>query len=204
MKKNRLPSRTTVQRAAQNAPSGSQILRIIAGQWRGRKLSFVNADGLRPTGDRIRETLFNWLMPHLAAARCLDAFSGSGALGIEALSRGAKSVTMIEKAPSAAKQIESNLQLLKSEQAVVVQADCLQWLQQTPPEPFDIVFLDPPFEHDLWQASIEALVENSWLADEACVYIETPKDFTLNTPSHWHLHREKHAGGVSYRLYYCN
>lgn len=180
-----------------------QTLRIIGGQWRGRKLPFVGAEGLRPTGDRIRETLFNWLMPDLPGARCLDVFSGSGALGLEALSRGAESATLLELNAQAATQIGQNLRLLQSDRGRVVQTDSLSWLQQqNTGSPYDVVFLDPPFQQDLWQASIEALEINGWLAQDAAIYIETPRNAPLSTPTHWHLHREKHAGGVSFRLFY--
>ncbi|NHO67982.1 16S rRNA (guanine(966)-N(2))-methyltransferase RsmD [Aestuariicella hydrocarbonica] len=193
-------------RPAKSTPkqSGSQTLRIIGGQWRGRKLPFVSADGLRPTGDRIRETLFNWLMPDLPGANCLDVFSGSGALALEALSRGAKSATLLELNPQAAAQIRHNLSLLQCPQAQLVQTDSLSWLQRpTPPSAtFDIVFVDPPFQHDFWQATITALEDHQWLSDGAAIYIETPKHLPLNIPANWHLHREKHAGDVSFRLFY--
>lgn len=181
----------------------AHTLRIIGGQWRGRKLTILSADGLRPTGDRIRETLFNWLMPQLPGARCLDVYSGSGALGLEALSRGAATATMLELNPKAAAQIRQHLDLLKCEQGTVVQTDSLTWLQQpVAGAGFDIVFVDPPFELDLWQATIDALNQPGWLREGAAIYIETPRNRPVTTPAHWHLHREKHAGDVSYRLYY--
>lgn len=189
-------------------PPGHQTLRIIGGQWRGRKLPFVSADGLRPTGDRIRETLFNWLMPDLPGAHCLDAFSGSGALALEALSRGAQSATLLELNPQAAAQIRHNLSLLQCDRGQVIQTDSLAWLQQpthpaaTPSPTFDIVFVDPPFQHDFWQATIAALEDHQWLSKGAAIYIETPKNLPLSIPANWQLHREKHAGGVSFRLFY--
>lgn len=180
-----------------------QTLRIIGGQWRGRKLPFVGAEGLRPTGDRIRETLFNWLMPDLPGARCLDVFSGSGALGLEALSRGAEAATLLELNTQAATQIEQNLRLLQSDRGRVVRTDSLSWLQhKNDGSPYDVVFLDPPFQQDLWQAAIEALELNGWLSPNAAIYIETPRNEPLCTPTHWHLHREKHAGSVNFRLFY--
>ena len=193
--------RSRSSRPADNNGKGRQSLRIIGGQWRGRKLEFASADGLRPTGDRIRETLFNWLMADLPGARCLDAFSGSGALGLEALSRGAGFTQFIESHPQAAQMIADNLKLLGSDKASVERGDCLDWLRQQPPEPFDVVFLDPPFQQDLWPQAIE-LLQRGWLTAAAAIYIETPRDHALPIPADWHLHREKHAGDVSYRLYY--
>ncbi len=181
---------------------GSQTLRIIGGQWRGRKLSFANVDGLRPTGDRIRETLFNWIMADLPNAHCLDAYSGSGALGLEALSRGAASAVLIEQDRNAANHIRENLQLLNCDRAKVEQTNCLTWLAQQPHQPFDVVFVDPPFQQDLWADTINLLEQPGRLNDGAAIYIETPRSFALSTPADWRLHREKHAGDVSYRLYY--
>ncbi len=177
-------------------------LRIIGGQWRGRKLPFVAAEGLRPTGDRIRETLFNWLMADLPNAHCLDAFSGSGALGLEALSRGAASATLIELNADAAAQIRQNLHLLQCDRGQVMQTDCLSYLQQAPPQPFDVVFIDPPFQLDLWPATIAALEQPGRLSPTATIYLETPRQYALCCPPHWHLHRQKQAGDVCYRLYY--
>lgn len=178
-------------------------LRIIGGRWRGRKLSFPDVAGLRPTGDRIRETLFNWLAPELPGARCLDIFAGSGALGIEALSRGAAVVTLLERDRAAAASLRSNLALLASEAGKVVEADALAWLQRgNSDEPFDIVFIDPPFAGGMWTGVLEALQQGGWLAEQASVYIESPADYSLVLPASWTLHRDKRAGSVAYRLYY--
>lgn len=198
--RHRKPSPTS-----QTSSAPRQTLRIIGGQWRGRKLPFVGAEGLRPTGDRIRETLFNWLMADLPGARCLDLFSGSGALGLEALSRGAESATLLELNPQAATQISQNLSLLKSDRGQVLQTDSLKWLQQTSNiVPFDVVFLDPPFQQKFWQVAIDTLEQHGWLSDNAAIYVEAPKHVPLATPPNWHLHREKDAGSVSFRLYYRN
>ena len=184
------------------APATSQ-LRIIGGQWRGRKLSFPAVDGLRPTGDRIRETLFNWLAPELPGARCLDLFAGSGALGLEALSRGAGYSLLLERDPSAAQALRANLQLLKAEAGQLVQGDSLGWLRQGNREgKFDLVFIDPPFSLNLWAEVIALLEQGEWLADEATIYLEAPREQLIITPPHWQLHRDKQAGQVSYRLYY--
>lgn len=177
-------------------------LRIIGGRFRGRKLSFPALDGLRPTGDRIRETLFNWLAPDLPQSRCLDLFAGSGALGFESLSRGADFVLMLEKHPHAHQSLVQNLQKLAIENAQILLNDSLRSLAQKPALPFDIAYLDPPFSADLWQAAAELLESNEWLTPDACIYVELPKDHPFIAPRSWRLHRDKIAGAVSYRLYY--
>lgn len=192
-----------VAKSSKPTPAGSNQLRIIGGIWRGRKLSFPDVDGLRPTGDRIRETLFNWLAPDIQGARCLDLFAGSGALGLEALSRGAQSSLLLEKHAAAAQQLKSNLQLLQADNGRVEQVDSLHWLkQQHPAYPFDIIFIDPPFALDLWAPIAAALEAKAWLSDEALVYLEAPRDAQLQLPANWQLHRDKQAGQVSFRLYH--
>ena len=186
-----------------NKPAGNNQLRIIGGLWRGRKLTFPDADGLRPTGDRIRETLFNWLAPDIQGAHCLDLFAGSGALGLEALSRGAQSSLLLEKSTAAARQLISNLQLLQAHNGRAEQVDSLQWLNQQPaPHRFDIVFIDPPFALDLWEPIAAALEHHNWLGDNAVIYLEAPRDAQLQLPANWQLHRDKQAGQVSFRLYH--
>lgn len=198
------PAAKTTNRKVPGAKSaGNNQLRIIGGLWRGRKLSFPDVDGLRPTGDRIRETLFNWLAPDIQGAHCLDLFAGSGALGLEALSRGAQSSLMLEKHPAAAQQLKANLQLLQADNGRVEQMDSLHWLNSAQvSHRFDIVFIDPPFALDLWDAVVTALETRNWLADEAVIYLEAPRDAQLRLPANWQLHRDKQAGQVSYRLYY--
>lgn len=187
---------------------GSGHLRIIGGLWRGRKLQFPDVDGLRPTGDRIRETLFNWLAPEIQGARCLDLFAGSGALGIEALSRGAAASIMVEQDSKAAAQLKTNLGLLDKEAACneagqVVQRDALTLLQQgNPAAPYHIVFVDPPFQLNLWQSVIDALESGNWLAEDATIYIEAGRDSEYHPPINWQLHRDKTTGSVSYKLFY--
>lgn len=177
-------------------------LRIIGGQWRGRKLNFPASGGLRPTGDRIRETLFNWLAPHLPGARCLDLFAGSGALGLEALSRGAADVVLLERQRDPWEQLRHNLALLRAEGAHLHHVDALQWLSQPAPNPgFDVVFIDPPFERDLWQASIDAVHSGNWLAPGASIYLESGQHPHYQVPDAWTLHRDKSAGQVRYCLY---
>ncbi|MGS2718643.1 16S rRNA (guanine(966)-N(2))-methyltransferase RsmD [Eionea flava] len=193
--------------ATQKTREGDQQLRIIGGQWRGRKLSIANVDGLRPTGDRIRETLFNWLTGYVANSHCLDLFAGSGALGFECLSRGAAQVTLLEKHPQAAAQLRQHQQQLSSEQnSDVIETDTLTWLNDKhhPSTPVDIVFLDPPFAGDLWDQAIKQLEENIALSNRAIIYIETPKNKVVAIPSHWLVLKEKTSGQVCYRLFQRN
>lgn len=185
-------------------------LRIIGGRWRGRQLSFANADGLRPTGDRIRETLFNWLAPDIHGARCLDLFAGSGALGLEALSRGAAEVTLIEQNKDAHRHISQHLEQLKGElqlqQASALKGNCIEWLlkQRQPSQQFDVVFIDPPFAEKLWNDCIDSLIQAKALTKNAAIYVESPKDQQLIYPQSWQLHRSKNAGSVKYQLYYAD
>lgn len=193
----------TKSTAGKNAGGGQ--LRIIGGLWRGRKLNFPDVDGLRPTGDRIRETLFNWLAPEIQDAHCLDLFAGSGALGLEALSRGAESSVMLEKNPLAAQHLRNHLQLLQADKGRVEQVDSLQWLARQPApfnDPFNIVFIDPPFALNFWEPIALALENGGWLAGDAVIYLEAPRDAQLALPANWLLHRDKQAGQVSYRLYH--
>lgn len=178
-------------------------LRIISGKWRGRKLPIADIEGLRPTGDRVRETLFNWLMVDIQGSHCLDLFSGSGALGFESLSRGASSVIMIEKNKQAAKLIENNCKDLNTSAATVVQGDCIRWLQTNAQlkNSVDIAFVDPPFALNLWQSSLDSLVSSSLLNKDALIYVETPKISKLTITPSLSLTKEKTTGDVSYRLY---
>ncbi|MFC0324063.1 16S rRNA (guanine(966)-N(2))-methyltransferase RsmD [Gallibacterium melopsittaci] len=184
-------------------PQGKGEVRIIAGLWRGRKLPVLLSQGLRPTSDRVRETLFNWLMNDIVEARCLDCFAGSGALGFEALSRHAAKVVMLEKSTVIAKQLKQNLQQLKTEKGEVHCTDTLQYLtQQTVDQPFDIVFLDPPFHQNLLAQTLSLLDSEHWLAENALIYIESEKDLTtLAIPANWLLLKEKFTQQVAYRLY---
>ncbi|PHM74465.1 16S rRNA (guanine(966)-N(2))-methyltransferase [Xenorhabdus kozodoii] len=176
-------------------------IRIIGGKWRGRKLPVPDSDGLRPTTDRVRETLFNWLMPMIQGARCLDCFSGSGALGFEALSRYANHATLIEYDRNVAKQLSANLALLKAENANVVQGNALQYLNGAG-IPFDVIFLDPPFRKGMLAETIHLLEANGWLAKESWIYVEAEiESAATEVPPNWQLHREKTAGQVAYRLY---
>lgn len=189
------------RRSPTTAKNPTGQIRIISGQWRGRKLPVPDSPGLRPTTDRVRETVFNWLAPVLHGARCLDCFTGSGALGLEALSRYANEVIMLEYERNVAEQLRKNVQTLKSEQAKVIQTDSLQYLAQ-PGQPFDVVFIDPPFRRGMLAECCQLLEQNNWLSAEAYIYIEAELEAgELPVPQSWRLHREKTAGQVAYRLY---
>jgi len=181
---------------------GAGQIRIIGGQWRGRKLPVPDSAGLRPTTDRVRETLFNWLAPVLQQARCLDCFAGSGALGLEALSRFAGSVTLLELERPVAQQLEKNLHTLRASDAQVINVNTLSWLAASG-EPYDVVFVDPPFRKGLLEQTLQLLEQNGWLADEAMIYVESEVEHGAPpVPASWALHREKIAGQVAYRLYH--
>ncbi len=180
-------------------PAGK--LRIVGGRLRGSKLAVADIDGLRPTSDRVRETLFNWLMPFIDGARCLDLYAGTGALGIEALSRGAGQVDFFERDARLAQTLRENLTRLKQETARVRHADALAALGETAAQPYDIAFVDPPFALDLWDESARRLESNAWLAPHALIYVESPAEQALNLPATWQPHREGRAGAVRYALY---
>lgn len=181
-------------------PGGSNTLRIIGGEWRGRKLRFADGEGLRPTTDRVRETLFNWLAPRIHGARCLDLFAGSGALGLEALSRGASEVVFVDTNPAAITALKENLALLKAENTEVIRGDGLNYLQGNSRQ-FDVVFLDPPFRRDLLQPALKLLAEQGWLAEGARLYLELESEESLpELPAEWELLRSKEAGQVAYHL----
>ena len=154
-------------------------IRIIGGVWRGRKLIVADQPGLRPTPDRIRETLFNWLASIIPGARCLDLFSGTGALGFEALSRGALQVVMVEHNKQLVGLLEENKSALAAEHAEIINADALAWLG-TANGQFDVVFLDPPFHKNIAQKTCELLINREYLSPSGYVYTETEQDATLN------------------------
>ncbi|MFB1488800.1 MAG: 16S rRNA (guanine(966)-N(2))-methyltransferase RsmD [Thiocapsa sp. C3-3m] len=175
-------------------------LRIIGGRYRGRRLPIPSATGLRPTSDRVRETLFNWLAPVIPGARCLDTFAGSGALGFEAVSRGAGEVVLIEHSGAVARQLEANARRLGAEETWVVHGNAIRWLEGSGP-PFDIVFLDPPFDEALWAPAIERLAGQGWLKPGGRVYMEAPVRIGFpDLPADWDLVRDKTAGQVRYGL----
>ena len=176
-------------------------VRIIGGSLRRSRLEVPNAPGLRPTPDRVRETLFNWLAPIIEGARCLDLFAGTGALGIEALSRGAGWVDFIERDPRLAQALRQNLERLRQTDAAVRCADALQTLGERPANACDVVFVDPPFTETLWQPAVMALEGNGWLRAGALIYVEMPASAQLTVPETWSPHRESVAGAVRYSLY---
>ena len=175
-------------------------VRIIGGRWRGTRLDVADAPGLRPTSDRVRETLFNWLLPMLPGARALDLFAGSGALGLEAVSRGAGSAVLVERDPTLAAALRAIAEKLPGGNAVaVVQADALEWLGSLPDASFDLAFVDPPFAAQLWQAVVPRLLPK--LADDAWLYLESPPEAAPVLPAEWALHREGRTREVRYALY---
>lgn len=188
----------TRQRAVKSG--NKHQLRIIGGKWRSRVISFADAPGLRPTGDRIRETLFNWLAPHIQNARCLDAFAGSGALGFEALSRGARDVVFIEKDREAIRQLIRNKAQLNATDAQVINDSFLHWLESAPHEPFHIIFLDPPFADSLTTKVLDALLATGVAGRDSLVYTESSSTDAAHIPAGWRCIKDKTSGGVRYQL----
>ena len=181
--------------------SRSGRLRIVAGNWRSRLLDIADVPGLRPTSERIRETLFNWLAPRIEGARCLDLFAGTGALGLEALSRGAKSTVFVENSPRAVAALAGNIKLLGATGATVKNMSALQYLRTDPGEKFDLVFLDPPFDADLMDELCRLLEESNALADPCLVYIEQHRTAAdVSMPQGWAIVKNKTAGNVRYML----
>jgi len=175
-------------------------VRIIGGEWRGTRLPVADAAGLRPSADRVRETLFNWLQPMLPGARVLDLFAGSGALGLEALSRGAREAILVEREPRLAEALQDSVHRLRAEdRAAVVRADALAWLRAPLHGRFDLVFLDPPFDAALWRDVLGLLPP--WLADDAWLYLEAPSGGAPEPGPGWRPHREGHTRDVRYALY---
>jgi len=205
-------SRKPAVKSSTNKGAGNHVgkLRIIGGEWRSRQLPVVDLPGLRPTTDRVRETLFNWIQNDIPGARCLDLFAGSGALGFEAASRGAASVSMIELQNNAMQVLKSNKQLLgsnigdtpsRAENIELIQQNALIWLAAYQGKPFDVVFLDPPFDSDYLEKTIELLGEQACLSANACIYLECANSQQLpELPAGWAISREKKAGQVKYFL----
>jgi 16S rRNA (guanine966-N2)-methyltransferase len=178
------------------------VLRIIGGSWRGRRLRFPPNAGIRPTPDRVRETLFNWLGPRVAGSRCLDLFAGSGALGLEALSRGAAHVTFVETDAVSVRELRARLAEWGAAGAQVEHSDALRFLGSRAAVPFDIVFLDPPFDSpSLLAQSGVLLEERHWLGARALIYVETDASRGLPPlPQAWEVTKAKQAGAVGYHL----
>ena len=175
------------------------FVRIIGGRLRGSRLPVADRPGLRPSPDRVRETLFNWLQGVTPGARVLDLFAGTGALGFEAASRGAAGVVLVERDPALADGLRAQAERLKVAAATVVQADALAWLQGPPSARFDLVFLDPPFEAGSWERAAAALPP--WLAPDAWIYVESPHGLSPTLPPGWQLHREGRTRDVRYALF---
>ena len=179
-------------------PKGSRI-RLIAGHWRGRRLAFPAEPGLRPTPDRVRETLFNWLNPWLAGARCLDLFAGSGALGFEALSRGAAAATLVDCNAAVVAALRENRARLGAEAAIVV-SEALDYLAGQGPAAFDIIFLDPPYASRLLTGALTTILAGRILAPAGLIYIESAVADGFELPAGLCWHRRGQAGGVAYGL----
>ena len=180
--------------------TGPGRVRIIGGSLRNSRLDVPDLPGLRPTPERVRETLFNWLVPAIHGARCLDLCAGTGALGIEALSRGAAGVQFVERDARAAQALRANLVRLKADAGQVAVLDAGLFLQGMA-QPYDLVFLDPPFALDLWPALARQLEQGGWLAAQGWVYVESPRGLVPALPPNWQLHREGQAGEVRFALY---
>jgi 16S rRNA (guanine966-N2)-methyltransferase len=177
-------------------------LRIIGGDWRSRKLRFPEAGGVRPTPARTRETLFHGLTHPLPGSRCLDLFAGSGALGLEALSRGAGPTTFVDHTPALAQALRSNLRLLKSENGEVACQAVDTYLAQPPAKPVDILFMDPPFRQGWLEKLFPMIADNGWVKPGGWIYAEHESDMpTPSAPANWTLHRQKTAGQVTYCLF---
>ena len=176
-------------------------LKIIGGNWRSRSITFVDAPGLRPTPARVRETLFNWLQNDIMGRRCLDLYAGSGALGFEAASRGAKSVTQVESNPLACRALKENAIKLTAERIKIVQSDVFRYLAGDA-EPFDVVLIDPPFAMALAVQTCQWLEEKGWLSQHAKIYVEAESSLKLDgMPPNWRQLKSKVAGEVGYHLF---
>lgn len=188
-------------KAHKTSKTRSGRLRIVAGNWRSRLLDIADVEGLRPTSERIRETLFNWLVPRIQGARCLDLFAGTGALGLEALSRGARSAVFVEQSAPAVVTLKANIKALDADGAVIRQMDALEYLRGEPEGPFDLVFLDPPFAADLNEELCRLLEQRQVLAKDSLIYIEQDRSKPEPTlPAGWQVEKNKTAGNVRYML----
>jgi 16S rRNA (guanine966-N2)-methyltransferase len=175
-----------------------QGIQIIGGRYRGKKLSVPEVEGLRPTPNRVRETVFNWLMHTILDARCLDAFAGSGALGFEAFSRGASTVVFLEQDPRAAAHLQQTLSAFKTPKLLLHQTDALSFLKQSK-DVFDLIFLDPPFSHNKLGQCLDILTNQPLLPQGGLVYLESNQDLEPN-PKQWQVLKQKQAGQVQFGL----
>lgn len=174
-------------------------LRIIGGEWRSRSIPFADFAGVRPTPDRVRETVFNWLQNSIAGARCLDLFAGSGAFGFEARSRGAAEVVLVDQDLRVIQMLQRNINQLQADHLELAWREAADYLMSGVPQAFDIVFLDPPYRDDLnlW---IQRLVNSGAVASTARIYLEAARHYRLQLPAGWHLSHSKTAGQVGYHL----
>ena len=187
--------------AKQNKLKVAGTLRIIGGRWRGRKLTVIDSEGLRPTPSRVRETLFNWLQFSLSGANCLDLFAGTGALGLEAASRGVEKITLVEFNTGTAEQLSKNCQQLGADNYQLVNKDAVTFLSGDQDQ-YDIVFIDPPYKLEIWSEIAEQLVSQDCLSLNALIYVEYPLTAIKPLfPLEWQLIKEKKAGGVNYCLF---
>lgn len=230
MAKRTVAKRKTSSRSERKITQRGQC-RIIAGKWRGRIIRFEDADGLRPTTDRIRETVFNWLQAVVPQSYCLDCFAGSGVLGFEAISRGAKEVVFVEQNKTTIKNIRDNCRHLDADNAVIVHQDSLAWLirisaaglnvdqglcegqkgcqkdrqeelqKERLKQKFNLVFLDPPFDSNLLETSSALINSSGSLADDAIIYVEHAINKNVTLPENWLCLKEKRSGQVSYKIY---
>lgn len=185
------------RRSVVGKPPGE--VRVIAGHLRGSKLPVIDVPGLRPTSDRVRETLFNWLQNEIAGQQVLDLFAGTGALGFEAASRGAMAVHLLERDARVADSLRSTAERLKTAALTVETADALAWLSRPASKQFSVVFIDPPFAAELWQSVATALAP--WLAEKAWIYLETPLTTAFVPPAGWRVHRQGQTRDVCYTLF---
>jgi 16S rRNA (guanine966-N2)-methyltransferase len=188
-------------KAQRGSPGARNAVRIIGGAWRGRRVHFPDSPDLRPTPDRVRETLFNWLQHDIQGTRCLDLFAGSGALGLEALSRGAREVIFIERAAEAVSMLRTELgRLAAGGRAEVLQIDARAYLTR-PTVPFDGVFLDPPFGEDALAEYVRLLDAGGWVREGGWAYLESARNRGAPAvPARWQLCKSKYAGEVGYHL----
>ena len=193
---------SSISLAKTGSQSTSGSVRIIGGKWRSRNLRFVSVNGLRPTGSRIRETLFNWLAPNIEGARCLDLFAGSGALCFEALSRGADYCVAIEANSRAVSELRHNQAQLAADNLEIVSGTCQSFLERgNTTKPYDIIFLDPPFDRQLHKQVSKLLVSGNWLTSRTQIYCEFPATDAHDLPLSWRLVKDKIAGNVRYCLF---
>lgn len=181
----------------------SNGVRIIGGNWRGRRLRVADVEGLRPTGDRCRETLFNWLQPWIASADCADLFAGTGALGFEAASRGAHSVLMIEKHPRAQDALRESIDTLQAEQVHLQKGGAMSLIENMKADSFDIVFVDPPFDSNLGSLVMDRLDRIDCVRRGGFVYVESPVSASnvILPPQGWSLWRDQRMGEVRMQLF---